>query len=140
MLITPAYAQAAGGGELFGSPSTLFLVLALILIFYFLMLRPQQQKSKEHANLVKNIRRGDTVVTSGGMVGKVTRVVDDEQIEIEIADGVRVRWMRQLITSVRGKGEPAKEQSREPAKNASKDGSRDGSKDASKDAAKDASK
>ncbi|MDU6727074.1 MAG: preprotein translocase subunit YajC, partial [Bradyrhizobium sp.] len=70
--------------------------------------RPQQKKVKEHADLVKNVRRGDTIVTQGGLVGKVTKVVDDDQVEFEIADGVRVRQMRQMITGVRTKGEPAK--------------------------------
>jgi preprotein translocase subunit YajC len=64
---------------------------------------------KDHAELVKNIRRGDTIVTSGGLVGKVTKVVDDEQVEFEVSDGVRVRQMRQMISGVRAKGEPAKE-------------------------------
>ena len=67
---------------------------AFVLIFvimYFLILRPQQKRAKQHQEMVKNVRRGDTVVTSGGLVGKVTKVVDDDQIEIEIADGVRVR-------------------------------------------------
>ena len=77
---------------------------------YFLILRPQQKKVKDHAELVKNIRRGDTVVTTGGLVGKVTKVVDDDQIEFEISDGVRVRQMRQMISGVRAKGEPAKEE------------------------------
>jgi len=133
MFITPAYAQAAAGGDFLGSTNTSFFLMigAVFLIMYFLMIRPQQQKAKEQAALVKSIRRGDTVVTQGGMVGKVTRVVDDEQIEIEIADGVRVRWMRQLITTVRGKGEPAREQVKEPAKDSSKDASKD-AKDASK--------
>ena len=58
--------------------------------------------------MVKNVRRGDTIVTQGGLVGKVTKVVDDDQVEFEIADGVRVRQMRQMITGVRTKGEPAK--------------------------------
>ena len=117
MFITPAFAQTAGGGG--GDlTSTLFQFLPIILIFvimYFLILRPQQKKVKEHAELVKNIRRGDTVVTSGGLVGKVTKVVDDDQIEFEISDGVRVRQMRQMISGVRAKGEPAKEKA-EPAK------------------------
>ena len=65
--------------------------------------------AREHGDLIKNLRRGDTVVTSGGLVGKVTKVVDDDQIEFEISDGVRVRQMRQMISGVRAKGEPAKE-------------------------------
>jgi preprotein translocase subunit YajC len=81
----------------------------IFVIIYFLILRPQQKKVKDHAELVKNIRRGDTVVTTGGLVGKVTKVVDEDQIEFEISDGVRVRQMRQMISSVRTKGEPARE-------------------------------
>src|SRR5262249_145140 len=111
MLITPAYAQAAAGGD---ANSMLMSLLAFALIFvimYFLILRPQQKKMRDHQDLVKNIRRGDTVVTSGGLVGKVTKVVDDDQIEFEISDGVRVRQMRQMISGVRAKGEPAKEKS-----------------------------
>ncbi len=93
MLITPAYAQAAAGGD---ANSMLMSLLPFALIFVI---------------MYKNIRRGDTVVTSGGLVGKVTKVVDDDQIEFEISDGVRVRQMRQMISGVRAKGEPAKEKS-----------------------------
>ena len=109
MFVTPAFAQAPslfGGGD-----NMLVSLLPFILIFvimYFLILRPQQKKAKDHTELVKNIRRGDTVVTTGGLVGKVTKVVDDDQIEFEISDGVRVRQMRQMIAGVRAKGEPAK--------------------------------
>jgi preprotein translocase subunit YajC len=107
--VTPAFAQ---GGSLMGSDSLLVTMLPFVLIFvimYFLILRPQQKRVKEHTELVKNLRRGDTVVTSGGLVGKVTKVVDDEQIEVEIADGVRIRQMRQMVSGVRAKTEPAKE-------------------------------
>ena len=85
---------------------------------YFLILRPQQKRVKSHAEMVKNVRKGDSVITSGGLVGKVTKVVDDDQIEFEISDGVRVRQMRQMISGVRAKGEPAKESkdSKEAAK------------------------
>jgi preprotein translocase subunit YajC len=110
MFITPAFAQAAAAGGDTNSMLMSLLPFALIfVIMYFLILRPQQKKVKDHAELVKNIRRGDTVVTSGGLVGKVTKVVDDDQIEFEISDGVRVRQMRQMISGVRTKGEPAKE-------------------------------
>jgi preprotein translocase subunit YajC len=77
---------------------------------YFLILRPQQKRAKQHQDMVKNVRRGDTVITSGGLIGKVTKVVDDDQVEIELADGVRVRQMRQMISDVRAKGEPVKEE------------------------------
>jgi preprotein translocase subunit YajC len=78
---------------------------------YFLILRPQQKRTRDHQELVKNLRRGDTVITSGGLVGKVTKVVDDEQIEVEVADGVRVRQVRSMISGVRAKGEPVKDES-----------------------------
>jgi preprotein translocase subunit YajC len=109
MFITPAFAQTAAGSD---ANSFLFQMLPFAMIFvimYFLILRPQQKKVKDHTELVKNIRRGDTVVTTGGLVGKVTKVVDDDQIEFEISDGVRVRQMRQMISGVRAKGEPAKD-------------------------------
>jgi preprotein translocase subunit YajC len=113
MFTTTAFAQTPG--SLFGGGSemiTQLLPFALIfVIMYFLILRPQQKKVKDHQELVKNIRRGDTVITSGGLVGKVTKVVDDDQIEFEISDGVRVRQMRQMISGVRTKGEPAKDKS-----------------------------
>jgi len=109
MFVTPAFAQ----GSPLGGDSLLVTMLPFVLIFvimYFLILRPQQKRVKEHGELVKNLRRGDTVVTSGGVVGKVTKVVDDEQIEIEIADGVRIRQMRQMVSGVRAKSEPVKDE------------------------------
>ena len=109
MLITPAYAQAAAGGDANSMLMSLLPFAFIFVIMYFLILRPQQKKVRDHADLVKNIRRGDTVVTTGGLVGKVTKVVDDDQIEFEISDGVRVRQMRQMISGVRAKGEQAKE-------------------------------
>ena len=87
MFISPAYAQAPsflGGGD-----NMLVSLLPFILIFvimYFLILRPQQKRQKQHADMVKNVRRGDTVITSGGLVGKVTKVIDDEQVEVEVAE------------------------------------------------------
>ncbi len=110
MLITPAFAQ---GGAL-GGDNMLVSLLPFILIFvimYFLILRPQQKRVKQHAEMVKNVRRGDTVVTNGGLVGKVTKVIDDDQIEVEVAPDVRVRQMRSMIADVRAKGEPVKEES-----------------------------
>jgi preprotein translocase subunit YajC len=86
-------------------------MVIIVLIMYFLVLRPQQKRAKEHQELVKNLRRGDTVVTSGGLVGKVTKVVDDEHVEVEIADGVRVRHVRSMVTGVRSKGEPVRDDS-----------------------------
>jgi preprotein translocase subunit YajC len=108
MFITPAFAQAAGAGDTNNMLMSLLPFALIFIIMYFLILRPQQKKAKEHNELVKNIRRGDTVITTGGLVGKVTKVVDDDQIEFEISDGVRVRQMRQMISIVRAKGEPVK--------------------------------
>ena len=110
MLISPAFAQAASP---FGGDNMLVSLLPFVLIFvimYFLILRPQQKRAKQHQEMVKNVRRGDTVVTSGGLVGKVTKVIDDDHIEVEIADAVRVRQMRSMVADVRAKGEPVKEE------------------------------
>jgi len=92
-----------------GDPMFSILEVLIIVMMYFLILRPQQKRAREHQDLVKNLRRGDTVVTSGGLVGRVTKVVDDEQIEVEIADGVRVRQVRSMVSGVRTKGEPVKD-------------------------------
>jgi preprotein translocase subunit YajC len=110
-LITPAFAQAAGGAA--GSASDFLVQIApfglILIIMYFLILRPQQKRAKDHADLIKNVRRGDTIVTSGGLIGKVTRVTDDPEIEVEIAPNVKVRILRSMIADVRAKGEPVKE-------------------------------
>jgi preprotein translocase subunit YajC len=118
MFISKAFAQGSlsslfGGGAGGDSGNMMMQLLPFALIFvimYFLILRPQQKRVKQHAELVKNVRRGDTVITNGGLVGKVTKVIDDDQIEIEIADDVRIRQMRQMITEVRAKGEPVKDE------------------------------
>jgi preprotein translocase subunit YajC len=107
MFITPAYAQAAGGGN--DMIMSLLPFVGIFVIMYFLILRPQQKRVKAHQELVKNVRRGDTVVTSGGIVAKVTKVIDDDQIEIEIAEGVRARQVRSMVSDVRAKGEPVKD-------------------------------
>jgi preprotein translocase subunit YajC len=108
MFISPAFAQSPGGG---GSDFFIQLVpiLLMFVIFYFLLLRPQQQRAKTHREMVANIRRGDTVVTAGGIVGKVTKVRDDNEIEVEIADNTRVRVIKGTVSEVRVKGEPVKE-------------------------------
>jgi preprotein translocase subunit YajC len=114
MFITPAFAQGGPFG-LSGDSSSMIVqfmpLILIIVIMYFLILRPQQQRVKRHQEMVKAVRRGDSVVTNGGLVGKVTKVVDDDQIEIEIADGVRVRQMRSMVSEVRAKSEPVKDDS-----------------------------
>ncbi len=111
MFITPAFAQGASpfGGE-GGMLMSLLPFVLIFVIMYFLILRPQQKRVRQHQDMVKNVRRGDTVVTNGGLVGKVTKVIDDDQIEIEIANDVRIRQMRGMLTDVRAKGEPVKEE------------------------------
>jgi preprotein translocase subunit YajC len=110
MFISPAYAQAAAGGDTNSMLMSLLPFALIFVIMYFLILKPQQRKVKEHNEMVKNIRRGDTIVTNGGLVGKVTKVVDDDQVEMEISEGVRIRQLRQMVSAVRAKGEPAKDE------------------------------
>lgn len=106
MFATPAYAQAAGAGA--GSAFASFIPLILIFaIMYFLLIRPQQKKMKEHKAMVEALRRGDQVLTQGGIVGKVTKVQEDGQLEVEIAEGVKVKVMRHTIVQVMSKTEPA---------------------------------
>ena len=107
MFVTPAYAQGAGAAA---GPEFLISVLPFILIFvimYFLIIRPQRQTMKKHAELVANVRRGDTIVTGGGFIAKITNATDENEVTAEIADGVKVKIMRKSITEVRAKGEPA---------------------------------
>jgi preprotein translocase subunit YajC len=104
MWVTPAYAQTAGGGA--GILEMLLPFVLIFIIMYFLILRPQRQQMKRREEMLKAVRRGDTVVTNGGIVGKVTKVVDDSELELQIADGVKVRAIRSLIAEVRTKGEP----------------------------------
>jgi preprotein translocase subunit YajC len=111
MWITPAFAQGAGpASDLFNLGSPIWMLVAMFGIMYFLVLRPQQKRARQHAEMVKNVRRGDTVITNGGLIGKATKVIDDDQIEIEIADDVRIRQVRQMVSDVRAKGEPVKEE------------------------------
>ncbi len=105
MLVSPAYAQTGFGGGA-GIFEMLLPFVLIFIIMYFLILRPQRQQAKRREEMLKAIRRGDTVVTNGGIVGKVTKVIDDAEVELQIAEGVRVRAMRGLIAEVRVKAEP----------------------------------
>jgi len=107
MWISTAYAQAAGAGQ--QSAFTAFLPLILIfVVFYFLLIRPQQKKLKEHKAMLGALRRGDRIVTNGGIIGLVTKVEDKELI-VEIADGVRVHVARDMVTTILSKTEPVAE-------------------------------
>jgi preprotein translocase subunit YajC len=108
VFITPAYAQAAGAP---GAGDFIGMILPLVLImgvFYFLLIRPQQRKVKEHQELLKKVVKGDTIITSGGLIGKVIKVVDDNELQVEIGENVKVRVLRSGIADVRAKGEPVK--------------------------------
>ena len=108
-MFTPAYAQTAGS---LGGGADIALQMApfavILVIMYFLILRPQQKRAKDTAEMIKNVRRGDIVITTGGIIGKVTKAVDDAEVELEIAQNVRVRVVRTMIADVRSKGEPVK--------------------------------
>ncbi|PJK29621.1 preprotein translocase subunit YajC [Minwuia thermotolerans] len=105
MWISPAYAQAAGGDG--GGLMTFLPLILIFVVFYFLLIRPQQKKAKEHRQMVQNVRRGDTVVTGGGIVGKVTKVKDEQTIQLEIAEGVRIDVVKGTLADVRSKTAPA---------------------------------
>lgn len=100
----PALAQEAGPAGP-GMMMQLLLPLGMVAIFYFLLIRPQQQRSKKHAAMVQEIKRGDVVVTSGGFIGKVTKSGDTE-ITVELADNVRVQVIKAMVIEVRGKNAP----------------------------------
>lgn len=125
MLISPAYAQGTG----FVDQNALLQFLPFVLIFfvlYFLLIRPQQNKQKEHKAMLAALRRGDRIVTGGGIVGTVNRVISDNEVEVDIASGVRVRLVRSTIASVLAKPEPA----------ATREAARDRDRDKGKEAVK----
>ncbi len=105
MLISPAYAQAGGapGGDMF---IQLMPLLLIFVVFWFFLIRPQQKKAKDHREMVSNVRRGDQVVTGGGMLGKVTKVVDDNTVQVELAENVRVKVISSTLSDVLSKGAP----------------------------------
>ena len=109
MFVTPAFAQAAGAAPSMGAGDLLIQfapILLLVVIFWFLIFRPQQKRMKAHQAMLGSITRGDTIVTTGGLVGKVTKAVDGEDLEVEIAQGTRVKVTRGGVTDVRSKSTP----------------------------------
>lgn len=104
MFVTPAYAQSLGG-----APDALVSILPFVLIFvvmYFLIIRPQRTQMKKRSAMLAAVRRGDTVVTGGGLVGKVTKVINDGEVEVDLGNGVKVIAVRGMLADVRTKGEP----------------------------------
>ena len=106
MFVTPAYAQSFGGGT--DLVMSILPFVLMFIIFYFLLIRPQRKAAQERTEMLGNIRRNDTIVTGGGVVGKVTKVVDDNELEVEIAKDVKIRIVRSMVADVRVKGDPAK--------------------------------
>ncbi|MAZ16488.1 preprotein translocase subunit YajC [Oricola sp.] len=107
MFVTPAYAQAAGGSA--GGADVIMSILPFLLIFvvmYFLIIRPQRTQMKKRQEMLNAVRRNDTVVTGGGIIGKVSKVIDDNELEVEIAQNVKIRVARAMLSEVRVKGEP----------------------------------
>lgn len=109
MFATPAYAQAVGAAP-GGGPQDMLIqflpLIGLVVLFYFLMIRPQQRRAKQHAQMLAAIKRGDNVVLSSGVLGKVVRV-EDKEVGVEIATGVTVKVRKGMITEVTARGEPA---------------------------------
>ncbi|MBI4185194.1 MAG: preprotein translocase subunit YajC [Proteobacteria bacterium] len=103
MPISPAYAQGAGGDIFTG----LIPLVLIFVVFYFLLIRPQQKKVKQHREMLTAIRRGDRIVTGGGIIGTVARVVGEDELQVDITDSVRVRVVRSTVANVLQRGEPA---------------------------------
>ena len=128
MLISPAFAQAAPGGAMESLGAFLPLILIFV-IFYFLLIRPQQKRMKQHKAMLEAIRRGDRIVTNGGIVGTVVKVVNETELSVEIADGVKVRVLREMIANVLSKTEPVSgggDKGKTKDKAATRDGDDDG--------------
>ncbi len=111
MFVSPAYAQAAGiGGGEFG----MFVPLILIfVVFYFLMIRPQQKKQKTHREMIGALRRGDRIVTNGGLIGSITRVANDNELILEVASGVKVRVLRSMVADLLSKPQPVRRRAKQ---------------------------
>lgn len=107
MFITPAYAATGGPASLFGGSGIMQIVplVLIFVVFYFLLIRPQQKKVKEHREMITNLRRGDRIVTSGGIIGQITKVMSENELQIEIAEGVRVRCSRSMVANIYSRGE-----------------------------------
>lgn len=109
MFISSAYAQSASP---MGDPFSGLMIpmLLMVVIFYFLVIRPQSQRQKQHREMIDRVRRGDTVVTSGGFIGKVSRVPDNsDEIEVDLSDAMKVRVLKSTLLDVRSKSEPVKD-------------------------------
>jgi len=112
-LISSAQAQTAAPGPQGGIVDLLIPMALMFAVFYFLLIRPQQKQRKQHAEMIAGIKRGDTVVTAGGLIGKVAKATqaEDPEVLIELADGLQVKAIKMTLTEVRGRTQPvAKEE------------------------------
>ncbi|MHC8493530.1 preprotein translocase subunit YajC [Thalassospira sp. SM2505] len=116
MFISTAYAQAAGGADGAGALMQFAPLILIFVVFYFLLIRPQQKKQKEHKAMLGAIRRGDKIVTAGGLIGTVAKVVGDDELSVEIAEGVKVKVARGMVSTVLSKTEPAKNDAKDDEK------------------------
>ena len=135
MFTTPAYAQAAAPGMFGGGLEALLPLVLIFVVFYFLLIRPQQKKMKQHKDMLGAIRRGDRIVTGGGIIGTVTKVNDDNEVTVEIADDVRVRVQRGLISGIISKTEPVKGEAKKDDEKSEGEGTSAGSAEPAKPAA-----
>ncbi|MCW8836444.1 MAG: preprotein translocase subunit YajC [Rhodospirillales bacterium] len=106
MFISPAFAQAAPGGDAASGIASLLPLVLIFVVFYFLLIRPQQKKMKEHKAMLSAVRRGDKIVTGGGIIGTVTKVINDDEVQVEISEGIKVRVRRSMIAENLAKTEP----------------------------------
>ncbi len=107
MFITPAQAQGFFGGGEGGGLGAFAPIILIFVVFYFLLIRPQQKKAKQHRDMLSVVKRGDRVLTGGGIIGTVTRVKDNDELVVEIADGVKISVLRSTLSDVLGRSEPA---------------------------------
>ena len=136
LFITPAFAQAApapGGGNFLIQLLPFIMILG---IMYFLIIRPQQKRLKDHRDMIASIKRGDTVVTSGGIIGKVTRIINDGELQVEIAEGVRVRLVRATVSEVRARTDARDAEAKKALSRADNDDDLDGDETTAGDDAK----
>ncbi len=119
MFISPAYAQLGGAGDSFG----MFVPLILIfVVFYFLMIRPQQKKQKSHREMIGALRRGDRIVTNGGLIGSISRVANDSELIVEVASGVKVRVLRSMVAEILSKPQPVRRRAKQEAEDEVEEG------------------
>jgi preprotein translocase subunit YajC len=121
MFISTAWAQGAGGGGGGGLLEAMIPLVLIFAVFYFLLIRPQQKKMKAHRQMLTEVRRGDKIITGGGIYGTVTKVVNENELAVQIADGVRIRVSRGTIAEVLSKTEPVQAEKKEKSDKAAGD-------------------